>query len=429
MIKHSLKINRNDIWINILFFIPFLISCVVTNNFIENIMGFFSTLLLVRAALKYRYNTSVFICLLFISYSVFSIWIGVYFDTNMRPLFYQQFTKQNIYNIGMQCIFLFSIVLWNFTRKNRVLRQPQKCCETKDNYLISIICAVCTVIILVSNFSFGIDGERASSTTLYEYKIVFCIIGMLYGKKSKLLKYMWISIIAVSCMLSFLGGNRVDAIPLIIVVVYFYYNSIDPKRVVGIAIVGIFLMVAIGAARQTIVTEGLDFKLIVKKIVDEKFTFDTAYWAYIPSLASISISNIVIASEKINLFIGQILYIFGGSKFNSYRLVFYTKNYYNHVNGFVSPIYFYMWFGLWGAVLFAIIVCGYLKWICKKKNKKKSSIKQSLIEAVSAYFVASVPRWFLYEPFGLLRGELIVTIVCLAFVFLEQLLARRITLS
>ena len=429
MIKHSLKINKNDIWLNALLFVPFFISCFVTNCIVENIMGFFSVLLLVRAAWKYRYNTSVFICLLFIAYSVFSIWIGVYFDTNMRPLFYQQFTKPNVYNIGMQCLFLFSIVLWNFTRKNKVLRQRKKNCDVKDNYLISILCAVFTILIVVFNFSFGTEGERASSTTLYEYKIVFCIIGMLYSKKSSLLKYMWISIIAVSCMLSFMGGNRVDAIPLIIAVIYFYYNNIDPKRVVGIVMVAIFFMVSIGAVRQTIVTEGLDFRVIIKKIVDEKFTFDTAYWAYIPALASLSISNIVPVAEKIDLFIGQLLYIFGGSKFNSYRLVFYTKNYYNHVNGFVSPIYFYMWFGLWGAVLFAIIVCGYLKWICKRKDMIKSSIKQSLIEAASAYFVSSVPRWFLYEPFGLLRGELIVVIVCLVFALLQQILTRRITIN
>ena len=426
-----IKIKRTRLILFTFFVVLILISSIVKNNVTYCILGGISVVLLSSVAYNFRKITSLFICFFFIAYSTYSILMGVYLFPNIRPYFFQQFTDDSVYRIGIQCIYIFALSLWFLTN----LRDTEVECSVnclyndddinKKNSIVALLCAFITILIICMNFSFGNSGERATNTSLYEYKIIFCIVGMLYSGNSKLLKYMWEILILFSCLLSFAGGNRADAIPLIIALIYFYYNNTDFRKTIIIIVMGIFSMVAIGAFRETIIQGGFDLQIIIRKIVEEKFTFDTAYWAYIPALASISVAKIIPMSEKIKLIGGQILYILGGGRFNEYRLEFYVKKYFNHVNGFVSPVYFYMWFGLFGAVLFAILVYYCIEKTTFKKKKQLEKWKRNIIQCLSVYYISSVPRWYLYDPFGLIRGGMIMTITCFLFICFDEMITPK----
>ena len=75
----------------------------------------------------------------------------------------------------------------------------------------------------------------------------------------------------------------------------------------------------------------------------------------------------------------------------------------------MAPTYFYYWFGMLSPIIFGALVYAYIKLYLKNKNTE-SIIVRNLCIGTSAYFVATVPRWFLYGPFLIIRGEAIMVI-------------------
>lgn len=273
------------------------------------------------------------------------------------------------------------------------------------------------VIISITNYSYNGIATRASGTPLYEYRIIFFIAGMIHSRNSKTGKYFWTITVLLSSGISMVGGNRSDAIPIIIAYVYFYFDDVAPKKILPMIFSAIFLMISLGMYRQTLLYGRFDFAHLWEKVNSEKLTFDTAYWAYPPSLASIAISNVDGLIEKLKLLGYHILYIVEGGKYRDFLFTVYTRTpgyarvIYDNLGGYVSLTYFYYWIGLLSPVLFGAIVYAYIKLYNRiKYSQVKSMIRRDLYKGVSAYFVATVPRWFLYNPFSLIRGEAIMVI-------------------
>ncbi len=432
-----LKVKKSSlIFVVILFSMLIWCSFFKTSARYVNIIGLLSVAAAFYTAYILRSNTSLCICFFFIAYSIYSIVIAVYLFPELRPAFYTQFHDFDVYCAGMQCIFVFVFVLLilikNSNLEKTIYLQTHKLTQINNNTIqndsIVLGCVLAIIIISVTNIKLGDFSERFRITPLYEYRIIFFIIGMIYSGKNLLWKRLWLVLTIISCFIAFIGGNRADAIPLPIAYVYFYYNRLNPKNLFIGLIGAIIIMISVGTFRQNILRGDFAFSILFQKILNEKLTFDTSYWAYVPAMAAISLSNKTPLAKKVQLFWGQIKYIFGGSRYNDFRLVFYTKLFFAHTNGFVSPLYFYFWFGLWGAVIFALLVYAYVRciYVVQYNNGKFKKGNQNINKALSAYFVSSVPRWFLYEPFGLLRGEMITLIVALIAGIINSLMSRNI---
>lgn len=424
-------VRRPIIWISLGLGCVLMLSIAISNALLTNFMGLLSIGLLGHVAYKYRNHASLYIALLFVVYSTYSIWVAIYLCPELRPAFFNQFYDQSVYKEGMQCIYIFASFLWIFVHSGKYTKgnvfQKNNQIESVDtaNAIVSIGCAVIAIIIILTNFTYGGIEKRSEGTTIYEYKIILYIIGMLYSGHSKFLKSIWICMTVFACALTFAGGNRADAIPLIIAVIFYYFNKLDYKVTTALVAVGVVLMVAVGSVRQEIVYGGIDLGHIINRIWKEKLTFDTAYWAYIPAIASIEVVKQTSYMERLRVLVGQFIYIVGGGRYSGYKLEFYVKQFYNHVNGFVSPVYFYFWFGIGGAVLFAGMVYGYLRAICKNQKIHYEDKKKKINNMISAYFIAMVPRWYLYDPLSLMRGVMIMWICGTFTVYTEAFLFNR----
>lgn len=386
----------------------------------ENVLGALSIAACCWVAYRFRKNTSLFICFFFVAYAVYSIVFGAYYFPEMRPdWMYSQFHDHSVYTVGIQCIFLYSISMVYFVENgylnNKIYFDNSERVsyndELKPNWLIVFGCIIVIVYISLTEFVYHGSSSRASITPLYEYRAVFFIAGMIHSRRSKFGKYLWAIVVLFGALPSLIGGNRAEAIPLIIAYIFFYFDDIDSKKIFPLIIAAVLLMIASGMFRQTLFSGEFSFGDLWSKISNEKFAFDTAYWAYPPSLASIAVSSTDGFKEKIELFFYQILYIFAGGKYVDKQLTSYTRQAYANLGGYVSPVYLYYWIGLLSPILFGILVYEYIKLYDHVKFKKmRSMLHHDLYAAVSAYFVATVPRWFLYGPFSLIRGEAIMAI-------------------
>lgn len=424
--RFTIKVSSLVLTIYI-FIVLFLDNLVPNSTIMIHVMGISSLVLLIWLMNNFKENTSLFITIFFIWYSVYSIYVVVYLTPEILPGFFSQFKEPVIYYKGLECIFLFvtSLIILVSNNKNLCNRNKNINCivykHYKDNYLISCVCILAIVYILITGIKFNLSNGRAEASTLFEYKIIFFIVGMIYTKNSKTWKYIWLILIIIASMMSFIGGNRADAIPMFIAYVFFYHNNMNYKKICVGLVAAIFFMIAIGTFRESIIYGKFDFDTLSEKIMSEKLTFDTAYWAYIPTLASIDVKDKIPTSEKIELLKKQVSYIIFGGEYEKYKIEFYVRKYYEHVNGFVSPAYFYFWFGYIGVLMFSFLVFFYINKIYIVKSNSKKKTKIILHEAMVAYFVSSVPRWFLYDPYSLIRGEMILSIVTLMAIAVDKI--------
>lgn len=392
------------------------------------IMGF--SIIVISAYLLYlfRNNVGLFICMFFILYSNYSIVMGVYFFPEIRPdVLYLQVTDKEVYLVGMRCLFIFMWALLIFIVNMDIKAYP--ILELKDaeqkvpyNNVFSLVCMIAVFILLITGFQFGTNGARASNTTLYEYRIIPFIIGMMYSKKNKVLQALWLILLILTCGVSFIGGNRADAIPPVIAYLCIYHPNIKPKKLLIVLVAGCIFMVSIGVFRASVL-QNQDLSLVFATLIHDKGTFNTAVWAYFPSICTLDLSLKMPFSEKLSLLLGQVIYIFGGKDFSYYNLTFVSKKYYFHTNGFVSVTYFYFWFGLLGALLFAWIVFAYIKAVSKRK---RHTFSPAFRYELFIYFVSTVPRWYLYGPYGIIRGSMLFSIAYFLFCFVSRLLTAKV---
>lgn len=396
-------------------------------TFLNHIMGISAIIFSLLLAFHFRYCSSLFISTFFIAYSIYSIYIAVYVDPALRPDFYLQFTDETTYSIGLESLFLFSAVLYLLVNNNVELSFAQLSIDISDsktcginNALVGGICTALILIIVFTNYSFNGASQRSEGTPLFEYKILFLIIGMVYTRGKRYFKFIWEFLVIFLVAISFIGGNRADAIPIMIAYIFFYHNNIKPRRMCIYVLLGIVTLISIGAFRQTILSGGIDVPLLFERIVHEKMTFDTAYWAYVPTMSALSLANTASFSTKIDLLVGQVLYIFAGGRFSNNLLQIYSKKFYDHVNGFVSPAYFYFWFGMFGVLIFTLIVYWYIKkTFCIGHITDRR--KRIIYICMSCYFISMTPRWFLYGPYSLIRGGLLMLLSSCFFFFVDMI--------
>ena len=372
---------------------------------------------------RYRNNVGLSISMLFIFLSNYSIIVGVYFDPSVRPSsMYGQITDVTVYNKALTAILLFELGLMVYSLINMEEQQDSFLLTDKVNSseekeikntitsvdkLISIVCLIAFAVIFFSEFSLGESRERASGSPLMEYRCIFFLIGLMYCRNDKLLKKFYLILLIITSALVFIGGNRANALSPIIVY-YVYTSGINNKKrrffkLLIVCIIGYVSMIAIGALRTSLFSSG-GFDTVINKIFDEKLTFDTAIYAYFPGLSTISLSDSI---DKWQSLLQHFFYIFVGGAYGQQRFQFIVRQTYFHTYGFVSPLYFYPWLGVLSGVGLSIIVNFYIK-IIKQPSKKGISLYKY---GAFLYFCAMTPRWYLYDPFPLIRGLFVYSIV------------------
>ena len=132
-----------------------------------------------------------------------------------------------------------------------------------------------------------------------------------------------------------------------------------------------------------------------------------------PSLAVIELTDMVPEEEKKELLLNHLSYIFtlGAAGKDRADLSTWSRDYYFHVWGFISPIYFYFWFLYLGPVIYALLVNFYSQIYQKMIHIPPKTFWQRAKYILSIYFVCNVARWYAYGPMALLRGMFVCFVI------------------
>lgn len=408
------------------------------NDILTLVISVISVFMSIYLCYIFRYNLGLFLVMIFITYTNYSICVGVYLDPSIRPQsMYAQFTGENTYGIGITCIYIFllSLILLSY----KVILDPhciddniaKKMTNVNEyNEIIAWFSPIVFLIVFFANFTFNLDGTRGGTSALGEYRIIIFIIGSFYSGRKTALKYVWTIVIVFTSFLVILSKNRVESFPPIIFLIIFWYPTLlNYKKTISIIPFFIMLMVSVGSFRST--SNAYDFFHPIEAInifTEQKLTYDSAIYAYIPAMATIELSEITSLQEKFNLLIQNIIYVFkiGVAGTTMGNLSIWSREYYIHCYGFISPIYFYFWFGYLGAFLFACLVNLYRKLYLYSIGKEIVLFKDKLAYLLSLFFISNVARWYTYGPFPLLRGMFVFFVAFIIVHLFDTITSRRI---
>ena len=158
-------------------------------------------------------------------------------------------------------------------------------------------------------------------------------------------------------------------------------------------------------------------------LLDERFTSDTAYYAYQAGNAIVRFESYNSIWDRVRYGVGYLEYIFVGGSVaagNLANIVQKNSGTFHQGGGWIM---FYAHF--WGGVIGVILVGSYIVFITRHIVKLVDS-NDYFKNYLALYVTASVPRWFLYSPSQITRGIFIYALLYGAFMFIHKLTTRKI---
>lgn len=394
----------------------------INNNTYQNFLAGQVLLVSLLLVLKYRKNTAFAILFLFIAYANYSVVLGVYWFPEIRPNFrlYDQVTDQSVYgySIIMMLVYLLAIYLTSggaFEKNSKEdCFKPVK--GNNENIYIEAMCTAAFILIYFTQIDFNATG-RAAGNAVSEYRFVAMLFAWAYASKTKKRRNFWTVIIVVTSIITFIGGNRVEALPPIILLIFLWYPEVKISKLLPFLPIVIVIFTIIGGMRNQFRLSGNIIRDAFQSKLKTYYVTDTFTYAYLPGLLTMMLAKIDSFSQKVLLLGENIIYIFVGGKFGKYLLQNYSRNYYLHYYGFFSPLTFYYWFGIGGAFIPAIITKIHMTWMEKNQNQIKYLI--------SCAFIATVPRWYGYNFFQLLRLDFVIVVAWIVFRIFDRMIKRK----
>ena len=393
----------------------FLLTILVLGS-INQQMNYLSAWLLMALSLYFvyecRHSILLFIVSFFMFYSNYSIAVGIYLTPNRPMVLYHQITDVSIYGIGITLVLMF---MWILVMLMPKARKRLNTAQGTTNHFI-VIC-LCIALVLIFNYGYNQSASliRGASSPIYEYSVILFILGFYYSGENRYLQSLMKVLVILFALQSFFNGTRIEGlIFLLSLLCYYYAGKLTYLKLMPLLAVFTFLMVFVGIFRANGLWS-MDGILYVMRIMrDNWFVFDTATWAYFPSLGMIEVHNFTPLSERIRLFGNFVLSVILGSSVADSNLVQYVKQYYQHSNGGWLQMFFYFWFGWYGLLVIAGLIVFYLKVIINQAGKGYRYL-------LAIYIVSTVPRWYLYTPLHLLRGVLLFSIAFLGLFLINRI--------
>lgn len=407
-------------FINILFLIILLLYVIffeisVENSRIDAILTlFFSSILLFKSRKVLPYSVATF----FIFYCVYSIVVGEYIVGGELGVPLYEVKTEHIYGLAIRIMLVFiSIISVLFNGKNfdinRFVLVP------KDNPLIFSL----NILLLIYIATFGInrsisDTYTVNITALYEYSLLIFLFAYYYSGKHAFNKILILLLFIIITLQDLYFGGRITSIQLLILLfTTFFLKKLSFNGVIFYGFIGIFINSFIGVYRNTFSLEATSLVSTFIKLKDNLFVFDTPIYAYYASATHIAAENLVDTGTKIHSFLsfGSSVVLGINNEFSNLTN-FISNNFYLNIGGGLIPTYFYFWFGWFGVIFVSFLVVFILN-----KIKTVNTDFQKMIVIV---IIATVPRWFLYNPLNLFRPLLILAVLYILFSLLHNLTSR-----
>ncbi len=388
----------------------------------KNFIGILVLIVDIYSIIRYKKNNMLLFVFLALTYFDYSFLISKYLSTtsNLTSV-YEQLKYSNSLMISVSLVFIFHLILLLFI-------DSKKCINSDNTYVFNeivnnskkyiLVLTLITAAIIIVLFDYFFLHLLSFSRAMYEYLLIFFVFGFYYSKKTnnKLFRNILFIIMLISTAINMYEGARIISLQPIIAYFFIWYeNKIDSKKIFLVFVIGIIVFTAFGLYGDYL-DYGLDIsnlnsKVIIDTFLDRKFSLDTSISSYWTGLTYIELTNIIPFSDRISNFIQYItIYALKGTSSSYEQLYFLSRKYYVHYYGGYITSYFYYWFGWFGVFIIGLYI-GKLMKLTSKLNPSSSDFQKLLV----IYFVATLPRWYLYYPVTLFRGMLIFIIIYVIF--------------
>ncbi len=415
---------------NILSFIVALFGAIVLiNNIVYNypkkyvvltawVVIFVSLYLLIIYRRKWEFFFIFFLMLVF-NYSI----MITEFISPITDILYTKYHNTVEAHIAQNLILFYLILLCVFMPRSYVSSKNIKSniymIPEKSNNLIVYVIAVVLIYILIFEYQTPEAGQRGELSPLYEYSVIFFIIGFSYSKQrttNLLLTFILLLFVAQD----FIFGGRITGLQLLVIWFLMNYSYRAKMRIVlPIMIAGFVGLSIIGATRGNYSDFESAIENVYKALVEGKLANDTSYAAFHTSVTFIKY-EIFGWNERIRIFKRFLLSMIVGGSVPDSSLPIVTSKHYIHSAGGMLPMHFHYYMGWFGIVIAAAITGIYMHIVATVNE-----ISSPIIKCIAVYFVAGFSRWYLYSPSNLLRGCTILCVVYFVFAVMDGLIKKH----
>lgn len=369
----------------------------------------FSLLLIINIVSLYQVRKNIFFAIVIgiITYCNYSI-IFPNYVTHLDNFFTQQINYSTT-NISINILTLFNLLLYIVLPKASVYAgnfnvslKSQK--EFGPIFEIGVIFLL--IIILIFGYKRPTEiGVRSDPSPTYEYSVILFILAF-YFTHNRLRRRFLFLLCLVFSLQNFIFGGRITGLQyLCCLYIFFFSDKVSLNKLVIIALPIFFFMTLIGAVRGAILSGSHSFESIFNYILKSAGALDTAYSAYYTSEIFVYAESEI--TDNINYLIAFLAAIFIGYKsFPTYLLQNVADRFYQNYAGGIYPYYFYF-FANWIGVVFSVLIVGAYLNALKYLNKSG----HDLVKCIGVFFICHTFRWYLYTPYSLLRGTLILCVL------------------
>lgn len=240
----------------------------------------------------------------------------------------------------------------------------------------------------------------------------FLIILFFYSGNRKIFKWIGTLLAVIFCARSFIGGERADAL----VVIIDTYLSLYAKKVKMRALV-IPAMLLLMLFQGIITYRGRLFYMdnvawaIAEATLENKFIIDTPLGGYLSACSFMQAANFANWETRLSFFGEWITSMFalpqtlGGSTNANGPLEVLAKKYAGYQGGGIFEYHFYFFFGFAG-ILVAVLIY-YFLFIFLKRSVRSDN---GFVRCLALYYAASAVNTYLYTPSGIFRAGLVFII-------------------
>lgn len=352
----------------------------------------------------------VYLCITYFNYSF--MWDRYFIGSTDMDILFNQCADSKLYTIAISITLLFSMVLFFI---DGLWGQHKK--DYSDIFLSKKSQPLVVYILLAL-----IEVYAVFSGAAFEYGAINVAVAFMYVGNNKRLRYIILVFTIVVFIQGVLNGLRVPVLPYLLCAGFMTFTDKINYKIMCIGLIfGIVFMTLMGIYGDHGGNYSLNVGDAIAKLSESGYSVDTSIFAFLQSFISLKVRELIDFSQRMELFEQFILSQFLGSGgFKYAKLSIFTRRYYVHYYGLIWPYAFYFYMGWFGVVVSGGILGAYINLLSRVKKESNEYCKVLL-----GYFVAMMPKWFLYEPTSLFRGIILLTVVYWGAKFISKILYKN----
>jgi len=384
--------------------------------------------------LSVRWKNIQSVVLLFVYMVTHAVMLVIFYGYDVHISFYKAFQNDFYFSHVLRSLSFLIFVIWLFAfpsnsinRKNFGLRQFFTPKPNRVLFFASV--SIMTFIIVTgiageSIFQSGGYGQgkttRFMNLAIYEYFLIFFLMGFKYMKENLLSKLIMAVLVSLYVVKNLSFGGRIESLQLIIMIFILFLEGKFKYRV--LLPLGLLLVVFLGlwGMFRGSVSSDLSILYYLRRFNTlEVFATQSEVIYSSAVIQSLRIDSLYSQEEFLNMLVLFFVSVFVPSRFMPQEA--YLTSVARNVSGFggggLISSYFYTWLGYFGVVFIGL-------WIAMLLNGLGRRRSQGFV--VYQIMVLSVyPRWFSYSPITMFKLSFYGVIVYFIFRFSEAIFALR----